>query len=262
MGPVAIVGLILSISAPAPVAGGEPVRIMVMGDSISRGWPSFDMGGYRNLLRNRLVTAGWELDMVGSQTSGFFPDNQHEAFDGIRIRTLMENRAHAQQLYDPDITLLMIGTNDIWTGTGLDGPDHVETNLNNLIARIYDYNKDAKLYVASIPRMWFGYEPLAVTRYNSAIPGIVASWQQEGKFVRFVDIYDAVGWNLFDGVHPSQTGYNRMADAWYEALMGLPHDQLAPHRRSWHTPLVPEPGLATGALLALAISRLRRAARR
>src|SRR5687768_12265181 len=240
---------------------------MAMGDSITRGWGSADEGGYRNLLRNRLAGADWNVDMVGRQASGLFADNQHDAWDGIKLRRLAEASAPYQAVYDPQVTLLMMGTNDIWTGTGLDAPQHAPANLSALIGRIFEFNPDTQLYVASILRMHQGGSPTEdplVPWYNAQIPGIVDFWRAQGKAIRFVDMYPRVGQlDLADGVHPNAAGYAKMADAWFDALTApVPAFEDSSIRKlrsgGWYTSAVPEPGAATTfALIALLATRRR-----
>ncbi len=267
----AVIGLCLLLSAPASSAA--PVKIMAMGDSITRGWGSSDGGGYRNLLRNRLTAAGWDVDLVGRVSSGVFPDNQHDAWDGIKLLRLAQESAPFGAVYDPHVTLLMMGTNDIWTGTGPDAPQHAPANLNTLIGRIFQFNPDTQLYVSSILRMHQGGSPTEdplVNGYNAQIPGIVASWRAAGKSIRFVDIYPRVGrLDLADGVHPNATGYAKIADAWFDALTVPlpPADDIAIRklRGNWHTPTVPEPGAALGAVAVswlIGITQRRQARRR
>lgn len=52
-----------------------PLRIMPLGASITWGTESEDGNGYRKVLRDSLVTAGFAVDMVGSQKSGDMEDN-------------------------------------------------------------------------------------------------------------------------------------------------------------------------------------------
>ena len=264
----AVVILLLSLAAPPCAAA--PVRITVMGDSISRGWGSADGGGYRNVLRNRLSAAGWDVDMVGRQASGNFADNQHDAWDGIKLRWMAQECAPFQAVYDPHVTLLMMGTNDIWTGTGLDAPQYAPANLNTLIRRIFQFNPDTQLYVSSILRMYQGGSPTEdplVNWYNAQIPGIVAAYRAEGKSIHFVDIHPRVGrFDLADGVHPNDAGYAKIADAWFGALTApfRPTDEISVRqvRGGWQTATVPEPGGALTVALVALIGALRALGRR
>ncbi len=231
-------------SRPAPAA---PIRILPLGDSITRGYGSTDSGGYRKYLHARLTSVGLDLDFVGSLANGSFPDPQHEGHDGAYIRVLHSNWAlQAQQTYDPQITLLMIGTNDCWTGTGLNSPENAPQNLNNLISGIFQVNPDTQLYVATIPRIWdggAGQEYPSVIKYNATIPGIVNGWANSGKFARLVDVYPHVTVpQLFDGVHPNESGYATIGGLFFDALWRPgPLDGIGPRAIGNPATLLPDP---------------------
>jgi lysophospholipase L1-like esterase len=59
-----------------------------------------------------------------------------------------------------------------------------------------------------------------VAAYNASLPAAVARLQAAGRQVHLVDMHAAVtpADLLPDGVHPSQAGMARMAEAWLRAL--------------------------------------------
>ena len=84
-----IIGFLLAGISPAEAV--PPIRIMPLGDSITNGSSSGVVPdnssyyiSYRKALRDSLVSAGYEIDYVGSQTSGeaVFSDAQHEGHGG------------------------------------------------------------------------------------------------------------------------------------------------------------------------------------
>ena len=98
---------------------------MPLGDSITYGYSSSDLGGYREPMFTSAVNAGHSITFVGSQTSGptmvggmpFPQENEgHSGYtidDGggrTGIQGLVQN---ALQTYQPHIVTLMIGTNDV-----------------------------------------------------------------------------------------------------------------------------------------------------
>ena len=52
-----------------------PLRILPLGASITWGVNSASGNGYRAPLRDRLTSAGWEVDMVGTKQHGNMTDN-------------------------------------------------------------------------------------------------------------------------------------------------------------------------------------------
>ncbi|WP_247660094.1 ricin-type beta-trefoil lectin domain protein, partial [Micromonospora sp. D75] len=62
----------------------------------------------------------------------------------------------------------------------------------------------------------------AVRTFNAALPGIVQSKVNAGKRVHLVDQYSALTTaDLIDGIHPTATGYDKMAAVWYRALQSV-----------------------------------------
>jgi hypothetical protein len=198
--------------------------IMPMGDSITEG--AHCDGGYRSPLYTKLTDADYDMQFVGS--SNWWSDSVlrdagqqwHEGHGGYNISQIDGNLDTyiGEGGEDPDIILLMIGTNDMGKGKST---DDVADDLDTLIGRIYDYQPNVKLYVASLTyRTSYDSE---VRAYNARIPGIVAEYKFDGKCIEFVDMYDATNPAdgndyLYDSVHPNAAGHARIADIWYDAI--------------------------------------------
>jgi len=61
-----------------------------------------------------------------------------------------------------------------------------------------------------------------VRSFNAQVPGIVQSKANAGKRVHLVDMFPALSTaDLVDGVHPTATGYGKMATVWYNALRSV-----------------------------------------
>lgn len=65
----------LPLLEPEDSAGKKPLRIMPLGASITHGTHSTDGNGYREVLRNKLLSEGYEVNMVGSDTNGTMKDS-------------------------------------------------------------------------------------------------------------------------------------------------------------------------------------------
>ncbi|MBD2312675.1 carbohydrate-binding protein [Desertifilum sp. FACHB-1129] len=198
------------------------VKIMPLGDSNTRGHNQAP-AGYRNRLWNSLSLSGFEVDFVGSQVTGTTPtlgDPDHEGRGGWRIDQISANVTNWLNQQQPDIVLLMIGTNDILQQYQV---NTAPNRLNTLIDQILDWSSNVQILVGSIiPITRSTTEYQQVLDFNATIPGIVNSKNSQ---VQFIDIFSAVSDQDLtdaDGVHPTEFGYNKIAQAWYDALISSP----------------------------------------
>jgi lysophospholipase L1-like esterase len=222
--------------APCP-GDGSPCRIMPLGDSITFGigarTPVFDQGGYRMELFRRARADGHAITFVGRQANGPmnivnepFP-SAHEGYPGATINdgnNQLANRVDAAiAASNPDIVLLMIGTNDV-NGNVNNPPD----DLRNLINQITSGAPDALLVVAQIVPTRTAGTNTRVQAYNTSVANLVRESAAAGRHVALVDMFSAFVNNanfatalLNDDLHPNDTGYVVMAQTWYAAIEGL-----------------------------------------
>jgi lysophospholipase L1-like esterase len=198
-----------------------PTRIMPLGDSITRGGGSSWGQGYRLPLMQMMVAGTYSSDIVGGQNSGppWLYDRNHEGWGGYGIDGIASIVVSELNTYRPHFVLLMIGSNDVQWGTNLNtAPDR----LSALIDLITDTLPTANLIVASITPLADPTWDAAARTYNAAIPGIVQIKAAAGKLVSFVDMYPLLTLSdLVDGVHPNDSGYNKLATAWAAKLVSL-----------------------------------------
>src|SRR6185312_11529702 len=80
----------------------------------------------------------------------------------------------------------------------------------------------AEVFVAQITPLANAAQDSAARTFNSAIPGIVQSKVNAGKRVHLVDMHSALTTgDLIDGIHPTATGYDKMATVWFNALLSV-----------------------------------------
>jgi lysophospholipase L1-like esterase len=200
---------------PEPTPGGGITKIMPLGDSITDGLVV--PGGYRIKLWSSIQSLGATIDFVGSQTNGpsELGDKNHEGHSGWRIDQIDNNINGWMDSYQPRIVLLHIGTNDIGQNYDIaNAPSRLSTLIDKICARL---PSDGKLYVAQLVPL--NGQDQNIRNFNSQIPGIVQSKVNSGKPVYMVDMYNALTLSdLQDGVHPNRTGYDKMADVWFNAI--------------------------------------------
>jgi Ca2+-binding RTX toxin-like protein len=220
-----------------------PLRIMPLGDSITEGQvdretPEFLHEGYRIGLWNRLIEFGLPFDFVGSKSSGTanLPDSDHEGHSGFSTNQLTFGKTNEPDsgidnwipAANPNMILLMIGTNNAGNP-----PDDMLGDLDELIDRIVNVNNfTGELLVSTIPPLdptgRFEERIPTVEAYNAGISTIVDSYIQQGQNVSFVDMVNvANGLTIEDineppndaGIHPTEEGYEKIADFWLNAIL-------------------------------------------
>ena len=232
--------LLSPLSAVRAEEESAKLRVMPLGDSITDGFTV--PGGYRDPLWNLLNDAGLsgQIDFVGP--NGYeIPgglDSQHAGYSGYAIDDIPGARTGLYSFIDwlmesnpTDVVLLQIGTNDILSNYELDSAG---ARLELLVDAILTYlPEDGLLYVSTIPYMdadvtnytdAFTVEEMdaAVDAYNADVRAVVAKKAAEGKPVVQADINSVLTKDdLGDGVHPSEDGYQKMAEYWFGVLDAL-----------------------------------------
>lgn len=210
----------------------SPLKIMPLGDSITYGAVGINnqaSGGYRTELWNKFIADGLQVEFVGSLSDG--PDSlssrSHEGHPKWKIGQIAASVNEWLNTSQPDLILLMIGTND----TKSHSLRRMVSELRALIDQITAQLPDAQLLVASIPPIHPALKPpLQVLRalyFNVAIPGIVHSKVAQGKKVTFVDMRDltvddltaSISLDLDNGLHPNAQGYRKIASFWHDAVL-------------------------------------------
>ena len=220
--------LALPVRAQTP-----PIRIMPLGDSITFGsGGTANLGGYRNKLYSTLTTAGYVVDYVGTQTgnSSGLPDQNHQGIGGWRIDQLDTNMvAWLGSIDDPDVVLMHIGTNDFGqsfnTATAID-------RLDALILKIASLRPYAHIIVTNLMERGEPANTNIQTLFNPYVQDRVNAHATAGRRVYFLNMRAAVPLSdMPDNLHPNQTGYDKMADAWLpaiQAIIGTSGDSLPP----------------------------------
>ena len=221
-------------------ADDQPLKILPLGDSNTRGYPNnSNIGGYRtNLWTDLAISKGFNLDFVGKAASG--PSNidrDHEGRGGLTIDELTDNVNGTQGFNNPgapiytniedalsdrpNMVLLMAGTNDLLQG---DSVNNALSELGTLVDRITADSPHTNVLVASvIPNKSNSSIEAKTAEFSNRVESeIVNPRSDRGDNVTFVDIFN-VGLNnsdfSSDGIHLNQSGYDKLADVWSEAIL-------------------------------------------
>jgi lysophospholipase L1-like esterase len=228
-------GIIANLSTGlvlAPIFGTNPnPTIMPLGDSITAGQHSIGAvpGAYRIKLWERFQDDGLNINFVGGSSNGppSLGDKNHQGQPGWKINRITSDLVDRNlfQNYPSDVILLTIGTNDINNGASV---SRMIADLGALIDRIHLKSPNSRLVVSSIPPVEAPRGTTSMTTrinsYNAQMKLLVDAKAANGYKVYFTDAGGSLTVNdingeLGDGLHPTEAGYHKLGNAWYEALV-------------------------------------------
>lgn len=208
-----------------------------MGDSITEGAGSTaGYGGYRKPLFNLLTAGGFNFDFVGTNTanSSLVGDPDHEGHGGWVIGQLDSNLVgwlnaiDVPGVDDPDILLLHIGTNNFGSGAANFG---AIDEFKNFVRRVTQLRPNMHIVVTNLMQRGGAADTHIQAEFNPYVKNFADDLAAHGALVTFLDMRAAVPISdMPDQLHPNDTGYAKMANAWYGAIQQVvePGDAVAP----------------------------------
>jgi lysophospholipase L1-like esterase len=228
---------------------------MVIGDSITAGilggGGASDTGGYRGRLAQLLGADGYRVTFVGDRAdyASRMPTLRHEGYPGYVIRSTSKG-APGQLLgtiversltkYDPDIILLMAGTNDLLKyQADQDNYDQgtIVASMDLLLHQIFRLRPRTRVILAGIvdsPKLpacmieRFDVGHTSCEQGNFAnLRSLADHYIEQGFPVRYADMFSAVprdAAHFPDGIHPSSGGYDAIADVWFKTIRSITAD--------------------------------------
>lgn len=201
----------------------EEPHIRPVGDRIS----------YRYKLYQLIKEAGYSFDFVGSEDAGnnYFQNEElddNAGFPGIDKEQLAYLMRYGKNLrtgiqitpgpylltYPADIILLHIGTNNL---------NEDAIIVSDLLDRIRQYAPDVIILVARI----IDRVPHSVTtsKFNDNVQAMIAA-RGDSKIISVnmetgAGIIYSFSADMFDYLHPNNSGYEKMAAKWFQALVNL-----------------------------------------
>ena len=240
----AVLGWALALIAstiPVGLAQSFPdLRILPLGDSITKGNGASDQTGYRRRLREKILSYETDgdnaVDMIGSLRSpSGMADNDHQGHSG---EYLMDIRDHIGLSIraQPNVVLVHAGTNNMDKERDLAiAPDLIR----DIIDRLFEGSPETVVLIAPViwandPRMQANTD-----RFNEQLAVIIEEKQRTGEHILAVPVDIGPG-DLSDIKHPNNSGYEKMAVAWFNAI-------LEAHKRGWiESPTSVNPGELPG----------------
>lgn len=247
------------LAAPvAPAAAEptpEPVRVLLVGDSVTQG--SAGDWTWRYRLWQHLAAAGVAVDLVGPRTDlydnvaeehgstayadGAF-DRDHAARWGMQVEVLDVPIEQLVAEHRPDVVVEMLGFNDLYAQRS---PETVATRIGRFVDEARSADPAVDVVLAEATQSWFP----SVPDLNARLPVVAAAATNAES--RVVVAATAAGHDMledtWDGSHPNARGEVRIAWAVADALHGLGIGPAADR-----TVPFPPVGPRTGARLAAA----------
>ncbi len=194
-----------AVDALEPFDQEKTYRVLSVGDSITYGIGDLDYNAYRRDLKSRLNYVGFKTDFVGGVSTGTFLDSQHEGHPGWEINQSRAEIYEWMALYDPDIVLVHLGTNDI--GRGIDLPNAAD-RLNALITQIRNAKPGVVVFVMKITGFLDPNFQYRADQFNAKV-GVMSNIGSINS-VYPVDQSAVDGLMLWNNNHPNSFGYNQM----------------------------------------------------
>lgn len=236
----------LTSSATVTVLNNGQLRIMPLGDSITEGFhPNGPGDGQRTGYRRRLhldleaLSSGYSVNFVGAEIDGQLDhDREHQGLGGwcstapCSSGAGIDQNVHSWLNANPaDVVLLHIGTNDL--GDGRSSATGVAAILNE-IDRWEAANHPVTVFLAQIIGDVPGYgSELAVSTFNCNLASMINGGTcnlsgstfsgRPNDRVLLVNMQSGAGLqygsgtpgaDMDDNLHPSASGYDKMANKW------------------------------------------------
>ncbi len=202
------------------------IKIMPLGDSITQMNSSYN--SFRRPLWHLLQNAGYDVDFVGSENKNDLnsdpPDQDfdmdHEGHWGWRTDQILEQLDSWAATYLPDIVLIHLGSNDIAQHQSVSS---TILEIGQVIDKLRDANSDVHIYLAQlIPLIRQDTIVPGIAEFNSDVITLAGQKHIPQSPVIVVDHWTGFSssQDSFDGIHPNESGEERMANNWYSALWG------------------------------------------
>jgi hypothetical protein len=252
------------VGTQAPAQAVDPVRILIIGDSVSQGSAGDWTWRYR-LWKHLEATSAVPIDLVGQRTDMWdyladVPgsddyvdpafDQDHAARWGMTLSFADEPIDDLVETYAPDIVVEMLGTNDLIFLQ--QSPEDVETNIESFVASARSADPGVDVVLCEITQTWFDGGP----ELNDLLADGATDLDSVGSRVLLADT-DADytrSVDTFDGSHPNAGGEVKIAAAVADQLAALGVG-TAPTRPLPVVPLGPRiPSVLTGTVVDASVA--------
>ncbi|KAF4435846.1 hypothetical protein F53441_13423 [Fusarium austroafricanum] len=190
------------------------IRVLPLGDSITKGTGSTGMVGYRLPLRQKILKQGVKVNMIGTLKNGNMVDGHHEGHSG---KMLADINGYWQKPITarPNVVLIHAGTNNMDKEVDLDIAADI---MADIVDGIFKMAPDVTICLA--PVIWANDKRMQANtdKFNPKIRSLISARQKAGKHILEVPI-NIKKEDLGDSKHPNDDGYEKMANAWLKAIL-------------------------------------------
>lgn len=205
-----IAALVFSLTCFAfPVHAEEKIKVACVGDSITEGWASTntETQSYPVQLQ-KLLGDEYEVKNFskGGRTAmkvagGYWPIWNEGFFTQSKT-------------YNPDVVILMLGTNDVMTDNWNDGETYYP-DLKALVETYQGLSSQPTVYLATPSTAFDSEHPDKLQ--NKAVPIVKQVAEETGAVLVDINALTANNGQYYpDGIHPNDEGYARLALMFYE----------------------------------------------
>lgn len=192
-----------------PASAEEKIKVACVGDSITEGWAStnLDTQSYPAHLQ-KLLGDGYDVRNfgIGGRTAMKVADGMTPYWN--------ETFFTQSKNFNPDVVLLMLGTNDVVTNNWNDGETYY-TDLKALVETYQNLSSSPTVYLATPSTAFDAAHPEKLQ--NKAVPIVKQVAQETGATLVDINALTANNGAYYpDGIHPSDEGYYRLALMFYE----------------------------------------------
>ncbi|KAK7409288.1 hypothetical protein QQX98_008528 [Neonectria punicea] len=191
---------------------------MPLGGSVTYGVGSSDGNGYRRLLRDMLLTDGYQICFVGSRKSGTMSNGDNEGWRGYRLDQIDNKARRSVATLLPNIFTINAGSNDCIQDFRI---DDFGQRMRNMLEYFWQTSPTSTVVLSTLIVNADKEVNSRVLRANDQLRELVKLTAGEQKRIILADINSPEGpklGDLVDGIHPGDQGYKKMAAIWFSAI--------------------------------------------
>jgi lysophospholipase L1-like esterase len=197
-----------------PDVKGRLMRIMPLGDQIAQGEGSSLFNGFRKSLSDRLRGSGAGVEFAGTQHTGAMVDDRNEGHRGFLIADVTAITGAQLSAWKPNILTINAGTNDMIAGVA---PETAPGRLRDVIDAAFAADPDVTVLVSTLVPSTDPAARSRIDQFNATVPLMVEDYQRAGRHVELADMSAVTTGDLADASNPNDTGYAKMADAYFDS---------------------------------------------